>query len=228
MLRVQAHLLAVVLADVRVVPVDAGIGAGDAVGERAADRDRRLGLVRAVVGVLEPQPVPVHRRLEVRLVADVDDHLGALAHLQRRAGDRPVVGEHAHRGVAEALRHGRDPQVELVPVREFDDLRGDRLREAGNVAREVLGGLGGDVVSVVLHGSDPFCCGSCARRALGGVGRWTGSELTDDELGVLSDPADERRAARVLPGEADEVEPGNVGHAAAVADAVPPRRRREA
>ena len=66
---VQAHLLAVVLADVRVVPVGAGIGHVHLVGEGLADRDRRLRLVRAVVAVLEPQPVPVHGRVEVAVVA---------------------------------------------------------------------------------------------------------------------------------------------------------------
>ncbi len=51
---VQAHLLAVVLADVRVVPVDAGIGELDSVREVTSDRDRRLRLVRAVEAVVEP------------------------------------------------------------------------------------------------------------------------------------------------------------------------------
>ena len=40
---VEAHLLAVVLPDVRVVPVDAGVGEREAVGEAAALRDRRPG-----------------------------------------------------------------------------------------------------------------------------------------------------------------------------------------
>ena len=45
----------------------------------AADRDRRLGLVRdAVVLVLQPQPVPVHGGVQVAVVGDVDDDLRAL------------------------------------------------------------------------------------------------------------------------------------------------------
>ena len=40
-----------------------------------------------------------------------------------------------------------------------------------------------------------------------------------DVLGVVLDPADQRRAARVLPGEAEEVEAGDIGDAAAVAQA---------
>ena len=46
---VQAHVEAVVLADVRVVPVQAGVGEPQPVGELAADRDRRLRLVRHAV-----------------------------------------------------------------------------------------------------------------------------------------------------------------------------------
>ena len=76
---VQTHLLAVVLADVRVVPVDAGIGEVKPVAERAADRHRRLGLVGAVVAVVQPEPVPVHGRFEVAVVLDVDDQLRSLA-----------------------------------------------------------------------------------------------------------------------------------------------------
>ena len=58
------------------VPVQARVGEPDPVGEIAADRDRRLGLVRdPVVLVVQPQPVPVDRRVQVTLVADVDDDL---------------------------------------------------------------------------------------------------------------------------------------------------------
>ena len=53
---VQAHLLAVVLTDVRVVPVRARIGRGHLVGKGLADRDRRLRLVRAVVLVPRRRP----------------------------------------------------------------------------------------------------------------------------------------------------------------------------
>ena len=76
---VQAHLLAVVLADVRVVPVDAGVGERDACACSAPPTGIGvLRLVRAVVAVVQPQPVPVHRRLQVALVVDVDDDLRAL------------------------------------------------------------------------------------------------------------------------------------------------------
>ena len=135
---VLAELLAVVLADVRVVPVDTGVGERDAVGEAAAHRDRGLRLVGAVVAVLEPQTVPVNGRLEVAFVDDVDDEFGALADADRRTGHRAVVGDHANGVLAEALRDRRDPQLEPVAVAELDDLRPGRLGQARRLRREVL------------------------------------------------------------------------------------------
>ena len=147
---VLAELLAVVLADVRVVPVGAGIGEGDPVGEPAADRDRRLRLVRAVVAVLQAQAVPVDGRFEVALVDDVHDELRALGHAQRRPGDGAVVGDHPHGVVADPLGDRRDPELERVAVGEVHHLGRRRLREAGGVGREGRGRLGGVVVVVML------------------------------------------------------------------------------
>ena len=136
---------------------DAGIGKRDPVREAAADRDRRLRLVRAVVAVLQTQPVPVHGRLQVALVDDVHDELRAFAHAQRRAGDRPVVGDHSHGVVADALRDGRDPELEGVAVGELHHLGRHRLRQPRGVGREGGGRRGRVVVVVVvmlvvLHG----------------------------------------------------------------------------
>src|SRR4029450_153245 len=58
---IEPHLLAVVLADVRVVPVRARVGETDLVREGLADWDRRLRFVRSVVAVVESQAVPVDR-----------------------------------------------------------------------------------------------------------------------------------------------------------------------
>ncbi len=70
---IQAHLLGEVLADVRVVPVKAGVGELQPIGELAAVRDRRLGLLGdAVEAVLEPQAVPVQRRVDVAEVGRLD------------------------------------------------------------------------------------------------------------------------------------------------------------
>src|SRR5215210_1874744 len=49
--------------------------------------------------------------------------------------------------------------------------------------------------------------------------RCRGVDLVREELGVVFDPAEERRAARVLPRQTEEVEAGDVGDAAAVAKA---------
>jgi hypothetical protein len=68
---VEAHLLAVVLADVRVVPVEALVGEAEPVREALAHGDRRLRLMRPVVLVFEPQPVPMHGRFEIALVDGV-------------------------------------------------------------------------------------------------------------------------------------------------------------
>src|SRR3954469_16758433 len=58
-------------------------------------------------------------------------------------------------------------------------------------------------------GSGSFECG-------GRGGRSTFGNPLRDELGVVPNPADERRAARVLPGKAEEIEAGNVGDPPAV------------
>ena len=66
--------LAVVLAKMGVVPVEAGIGELDPVGEVVTDLDRRLGVDGgAVVAVVEPEAVPVNGRRDVAVVRDVDE-----------------------------------------------------------------------------------------------------------------------------------------------------------
>jgi hypothetical protein len=87
---VQAHFLAVVLADVRVVPVHAGVGKGDSVAERAAHLDGVLGVVGAVEPVVQPQAVPVHGGLQVPVVGGVHHHLGVLPDVQGGPGMNPL------------------------------------------------------------------------------------------------------------------------------------------
>ena len=72
---VEPHLLAIVLADVRVIPVEPGIGEHHPGGEPFAHQHRLLGLMGSVVAVLQPEPVPVDRGLHIALVFDVDDDL---------------------------------------------------------------------------------------------------------------------------------------------------------
>ena len=137
---VQAHLLGVVLADMRVIPVHARVGEPDPVGEVATDRDWGLGFVGdPVVLVLQAQPMPVHGRVQITLVGDVDDHLGPLLHLQRRARDGAVVAQHPHGGLAQRFRHWADPQVEGVVVVQLQQLRPGCLGQPGGVGRKELG-----------------------------------------------------------------------------------------
>ena len=154
---VQPHLQPEVLADVRVVPVEPGVGELELVGERPADRDRLLGLVRdPVVAVLQPQPVPVHGRLDIAVVAHLHGDLRPLIDVQGRAGDRPVVGEHAQLGAVEALAHRADAQVETVPVVEPDHVGPDT---SGSPAVSVVNRF--SVSGMVMAG--PFGCpgGGC-------------------------------------------------------------------
>ena len=167
----------------------------------------------AVVAVLEPQPVPVDGRLEVAFVDDVHDEFGALADAQHRAGDRAVVGDHANGVFAEPLRDRRDPQIERVAVGELDDLGRRRLGQARSLGRELSGSLRLVVVVmlVMLHRqvllpSRPLPVGRDVVRLRCGLAAV--AELLSDERGVVSDEAEQRRAAGVLPGEAEEVEPG--------------------
>ena len=114
---VHSHLLAVVLAKMGVVPVEAGIGERDPIGERLSDLDRRLGVDgHAVVAVVEPQPVPVNGRRDVAVVGHVDEDLGALVDMQRRPWDRAVVGDHPHGRSGNVFHDGRDLQGESVAV----------------------------------------------------------------------------------------------------------------
>ena len=135
---VEAHLLGEVLADVRVVPVEARVGEREAVGELAAVRDRRLRLVgHAVEAVFEAQAVPVQRRVDVTEVGRLDRHLAVLVDVQGRAGDRAVVAEHPHLGVAEALADRLDRDLVRLAVAEPDDLGARRLLQALGLGAEV-------------------------------------------------------------------------------------------
>ena len=119
---VQAHLLAVVLADVRVIPVHAGVGEAHASGEALADGHRLLRLMGSVVLVLEPKAVPVDRRLQIALVLGMDDDLRAFLHLQGRTGDGAVVGQHSHPAAGKVFDDRGDAEVELLPVAQLDGL----------------------------------------------------------------------------------------------------------
>jgi hypothetical protein len=62
----------------------------DAGGSTSTHLDRLLGFVVPVVAVLEAQPVPMDRNLEVTVVDDVDPDLCPLVHLEGWAGIEPL------------------------------------------------------------------------------------------------------------------------------------------
>ena len=137
---VHAHLLAVVLAEMGVVPVEAGVGELHAVREDAADLDRRLRVDRdAVVAVVEPQAVPVDGRLDVTVVRDVDDDLGTLVDVERRTGDRAVVGDHPDGRPCDVLDNGRDLKGQSIAVTEAMQRGSLDQREARRVAGKQVG-----------------------------------------------------------------------------------------
>ena len=174
---VETHLLAVVLPDVRVVPVDAGIGERDARGVALARTDRRLSLVRAVVAVVEPQAVPVDRGLHVALVFDLDGDLRAFGDPQHRAGNRAVVGEHPHDVIADPLGNGGDPKRVLVAVRQLHLLGHACLRQAGDIRREVIVGAG-HRCSWSSGGGRAGSADAASRNASMRAARYSASSLT--------------------------------------------------
>jgi hypothetical protein len=132
-----SHLQAVVLADVRVVPVEAVIREAEPVDELAADGDGCLGLLwHAVVRVVDSQPVPVHCGVVVAVVAHPHRDLGSLSDAQGRSGDGAVVGKHANGGIAELVDDRSNAQLVRVIVTELDDVGGPACWQAVDVGRE--------------------------------------------------------------------------------------------
>jgi len=80
----------------------------------------------------------VDGRLDVAVVRHLHGDLRALIYVQRRAWDRPVVCEHAHLGVADALAHGMDAQFEAIAVVKTDDARARRFPESCGFGRECV------------------------------------------------------------------------------------------
>src|SRR5207247_10679654 len=91
--------------------------------EALAPGQPRWRLVRPVVLVLQTQHVPVDGRFEMALVDSVHEDFRPLPYLQRRSWDRSVVGEHADAVAPDLLGDRSDAELELVPVRELDDVR---------------------------------------------------------------------------------------------------------
>ena len=149
-----------------------------------------LRLVRAVVAVLDADPVPVHCGVEVALVDDVDDDLGALAHLERRARDGAVVGEHPNRfDLPSSLVTGA--------IRSSNSSPSESSTSSGATTSTTPAVSVGKFSVRMDKLSFPDEIGSIIRE---------GGNFVGDELGVVFDPPEQRGSPRVLPGETEEIE----------------------
>jgi hypothetical protein len=75
-------------------------------------------------------------RLEIPVIDDIDVEHRALAHAQHRTRDRPVIGKHPHRRIADALGDRCDAQLKTTVVAELDRLGAPRERQISRRGRE--------------------------------------------------------------------------------------------
>src|SRR5687767_13995612 len=95
----ETEVLLDVLAHVRVIPVNAGVGKSNAIVERLAWLHGLLAHVRhAVEAMVEPDAVPVYRRRLIDRIGESNEHLGILRYPQQRA--RNLAVERVHRVLA--------------------------------------------------------------------------------------------------------------------------------
>jgi len=80
----------------------------------------------------------MHGRLHVTLVPHLHGDLRPLIHVQGRAGDRPVVGEHAQLGALDVLAHCTDAQLEQVAVTQPHHTRARYTRQSGRLCAEYV------------------------------------------------------------------------------------------
>src|SRR5215207_5131882 len=151
-LAVQAHLLCVVLADVWVVPVQAGVREPQFAAVLAAGGDGLLSFVGDTVGsVVQAQAVPVNGLVQAGLVADLDYDGRSLLDPQHRSWDGTVVGQHAQRCAGDGLTDRPDVQRQDVAVGQRNDSGRTSLRKAADIPGEQVVCNGG-VVGRVCHG----------------------------------------------------------------------------
>jgi hypothetical protein len=78
----------------------------------------------------------VHGRLDITVVGDLHADLRPLIHVQGRAGDGPVVGQHPQLSAVEVLADRADAQVEPVSLAQPDDARAGNLLESRSLGGE--------------------------------------------------------------------------------------------
>jgi hypothetical protein len=84
----------------------------------------------AVVAVLQTQSVPVHCRVQIAVIGDLDGDLAALLDLQRRPGNGAVVAQHPYGGFTQPLGHRLHAKIKSVAVGQLHDLRLAGFRES--------------------------------------------------------------------------------------------------
>ena len=161
---VEAEVLQDVLAMMRVIPVDAGIGEMHLVVERLAGRDRLLGDMRhPVEAIVQAQAVPVDRRGEVSAVGKSHGDRRRLVHLNERPGILAVEAKRVDVRPNNTRRTGAASSASVSPSfmrtssrgrasgavgsasGRYDDTSGLRDMKAGGI--DTCGCIGGGVQS---------------------------------------------------------------------------------
>ena len=153
-----------------------------------------MGLLgHAVETVLEAQPVPVQGRIDITEVGRLNRDLAVLVHVKGRAGNRAVVAEHPHLGVADVLADRLDLDLVGRAVTKSNDFGPLGLIQPFCVGAEV------DFVMRV------HCSPSLGLNVDA-----TASMVSER---VIADPSKQCRGPRVLPGHPEEIQAGRFGHA---------------
>ena len=94
--------------------------------------------------------MPMNRRRDITFVGHFNRDLGALIDMQNRTRDRPVVRQHSQVRVIDAFVHRADPELETIPVLQWDKLSTHNLRQSGCVSGE-----GTARVTTAIHRARP-------------------------------------------------------------------------
>ena len=136
---VQAEVLLDVLAVMRVVPVDSGVGEVDAVSEAVARLYRVLRHAgHAVVPIVQADAMPVNGGRQIESVGEVHGDRRVLRDANQRAGVLPVEPEHRERPAVDGAGHDGRLEIERAAVGERDNVtwtRAGRGAAGGSLGR---------------------------------------------------------------------------------------------
>src|SRR3954465_6349834 len=99
--------------------------------------------------------MPMHGRVEVAAVLDLDLNLRAFRYAHRRTRNRSVVAKHPHDVLADLLRNRLDAQCEQLPVGQLNHFGRPRRGHPGRVGWEGFG-RGSLGVDTLMHCQSPF------------------------------------------------------------------------